>query len=213
MKKRLILSTFLLIFGGKIFAVYNDTIRTKYEDGMYFSEVSTCVNASFKDAQNIVNLFIEQFSHDFHKLFDWAFADLGEQKDDEEKNAFLFEIKSTEFDKMSGVSTIIGDVVVPKVKRFKDVKISSKVTQTSDSTNFHNVYIDIFYSNALLKKAFGTFFVQKCKNQIVIKTNIYVKFGWFFNIFITKKMYKKVIEWRLQKILENFKQEIERTKK
>ena len=196
----------LLFFCIKISAKSNDTIYTKYEKGLYFSEAAMCVNVSYAKADKVVTLFIEQFSNDFNKLFTWAFNNLGEQKDDNEKNSFLLEIKSTEFDKMSGISTIIADVVVPKVKRFKDVKISSKVTQMSDSTTFHNIYIDIFYSNYLLKKAYGTFFVRKVKNnQVVITADIYVRFGWFFNIFITKRMYEKVVEWRLGQFLNNLK--------
>ena len=211
MKKELILACFFVLFCGKTFGKCNDTIWTTYEKGLYFSEAEACVKCSFKDAQSVVNLFINQFSNDFRKLFEWAFANLGEQKDDEEKNSFLLEVKRTEFDKMSGISTIIADVVVPKVRRFKNVEIKSKVTLTSDSATYHNVYIDIFYSNALLKKAYGTFFVQKNKNnQVVIKTNIYVRFGWFFNIFVTKKMYKKVVEWRLEEFLNNFKTKMEK---
>jgi len=209
MKKGLILVCLLLFFVSKNFAQCNDTIWTTYEKGLFFSEASTCVNASFKDAQSVINLFIEQFSTDFHKLFDWAFKNLGEQND-EERNAFLLEIKSTEFDKMSGISTIIADVVVPKVRRFKDVEINSKVMLYSDNATYHNAYIDIYYSSSFLKKAYGTFFVQKKGNNVVITTNIYVRFGWFFNVFVTKKMYKKVVEWRLGKIVNNLKKEMEK---
>jgi hypothetical protein len=37
-----------------------------------------------------------------------------------------------------------------------------------------------------------------------------LKFGWFFNIFITKKRYKSIIEWRIKKFSENIKDECER---
>ena len=202
-----------MLFSKNIFAKSNDTIFTTYEKGLFFTEVTARVNTTFENAQSVVNLFIEQFSTDFNKLFKWAFADLGEQKDDEEKNAFLLEVKSTEFDKITGISTVIADVVVPKVKRFKDVKISSKVIQTSDSATFSNVYIDIFYSNSLLKKAYGTFLVQKKNGEVFITTDMYIRFGWFFNIFVTKKMYKKVVEWRLGQFLNNFKIEMEKKHK
>ena len=210
MNKILFLTCFFVLFSGNIFAKSNDTIFTTYEKGLFFTEVTTRVNTTFEGAQSVVDMFIEQFSTDFSKLFKWAFANLGEQKDDEEKNAFLLEVKSTEFDKITGISTVIADVVVPKVRRFKDVEISSKVTQTSDSATFSNIYIDIFYSNSLLKKAYGTFFVQKKNGEIFITTDMYIRFGWFFNIFVTKKMYKKVVEWRLGQFLNNFKIEMEK---
>ena len=31
------------------------------------------------------------------------------------------------------------------------------------------------------------------------------QFGWFFNLFISRKMYKNTVEWRIQQFLENLR--------
>ena len=210
MKKEFILICFLLFLGGKISAQYNDTVWTTHKKGVFYSGAQTCANTSFKKAQSVVDLFVEQFSNDYLKLFDWAFLNMGKNKTDEEKNAFLIDIKSTSFDKITGMSVMIVDVLTGDVKRFKDVEIRSKVTQTTDNATYHNVYIDILFSHALLKEANGTFVVKYIGNQVVINTKISIRFGWFFDIFVTKKMYKKVVEWRLQQFMKNFKREMEK---
>jgi hypothetical protein len=209
MKKSVILAVFIINFCSVFAKCGSDSTWTKYSDGEFFSTTRTSVISSFATAQSVENDFINQFNTNFQQLFSWAFKDIGEQKD-ESKNAFLIEIKSTEFDKMSGISSVITDVVVPKVKTFKDVIIRSKITQNGDNKTHSTVFIDIYYSNMLLKKAYGTFFVEKCSNnEVKLTATISVRFGWFFNIFVTKKVYKNVVEWRLKQILLNIKEEIE----
>jgi len=211
MKKKVVLICFLLFLCGKISAQCNDTIWTTHKKGVFYSGAQTCANTSFKKAQGVVNLFVEQFSNDYLKLFDWAFVNMGKNKTDEEKNAFLLDIKSTSFDKMSGVSVMVVDVITGDVRRFKDVEIRSKVTQATDNATYQKVHIDIFFSLSLLKEANGTFVVKNVgNNQFVIDTKISLRFGWFFDIFVTKKMYKKVIEWRLEQFVKNFKREMEK---
>jgi len=65
-----------------------------------------------------------------------------------------------------------------------------------------------------LKNGFGTITVvpQKDNEQLLV-TNVRIKFGWFFNIFITKKRYKSIVEWRIKKFTENLKAECERRQK
>jgi len=211
MKKELILACFLLFLCENISAQCNDTIWTTHKKGVFYSGAQTCANTSFKKAQGVVNLFVEQFSNDYLKLFDWAFFDMGENKTDAEKNAFLLDIKSTSFDKMTGMGVMVVDVLTGDVRRFKDVEVRSKVTQATDNATYQSVYIDILFSHSLLKEANGIFVVKYIgNNQVVINTKISIRFGWFFDIFVTKKMYKKVIEWRLQQFMKNFKRQMEK---
>jgi len=62
----------------------------------------------------------------------------------------------------------------------------------------------------LLKYALGTVTIVRQKNdELLFITNVSIKFGWFFNIFITKKRYKSIVEWRIKKFTENLKTECE----
>ncbi|MDR2684229.1 MAG: hypothetical protein LBB53_02460 [Prevotellaceae bacterium] len=202
----------LAVFAGNFCAVFaccgKDSIETKYYKGEFITVAHTNAKALFDNAQIVENKFVSQFNTDFAKLFDWAFKDMGEQQD-ASKNAFLLEIKSCEFDKMSGISTITTDITVSSIKRFKDVIIKAKITQTGDKQTYSHIVVDIYYSNLLLRKAYGTIFVETCNDkEIKLTTTVSVRFSWFFNIFVTKKVYKDVIEWRLQKFLNNIKKEV-----
>ena len=35
--------------------------------------------------------------------------------------------------------------------------------------------------------------------------DINIKYGWFFNIFITKRIYKNSVEWRVNRYMNNLK--------
>lgn len=39
---------------------------------------------------------------------------------------------------------------------------------------------------------------------------IHIRFGWFFNIFITQKRYRDIVEWRMQGFMNNMRDEAER---
>jgi len=72
------------------------------------------------------------------------------------------------------------------------------------------VTANIIYSSLLLKHALGTVtIIQQKNNQLLFITNVSIKFGWFFNIFITRKRYKSIVEWRIKKFTENLKYECE----
>ncbi|MDR1544285.1 MAG: hypothetical protein LBS50_07780 [Prevotellaceae bacterium] len=204
----------VLLISAQAFAECGkDSTWTKYVKGEFFTTTTTVVNSDFSSAQSVVNEFVRQFNNDFGKLFTWTFKDIGKQKE-AEKDAFYLDIKSSEFDKMTGVTTFTADILVSGTRRFKDVIISCKITQIGNNKTHSSVFVDIFYSNMLLKKAYGTIFVEKCNNrEIKISVSVSVRFGWFFNIFITKKVYKDVIEWRLTKIAQNFKEEVEKNSK
>ena len=48
-------------------------------------------------------------------------------------------------------------------------------------------------------------------NWLVLESH--VKFGWFFNIFITQNRFKLIMEWRLKRFIHNLKDEAERREK
>ena len=56
----------------------------------------------------------------------------------------------------------------------------------------------------LIKEAYGTFHVLPTgENSARIGMDVNVKFGWFFRIFITRKVYSETIDWRLARFVTN----------
>lgn len=152
---------------------------------------------------------------DFHnvssKLFDWALKDLGLQN---ENNELIIVFKSSAHDEKTGITHGVFDIVVPHFTTFKNIRVDAKVSKIKYTNGSSKVNADILYSTLLLDKAFGTLTVipQKNNEQIFV-TNIRIKFGWFFNLFITKKRYKSIVEWRVEKFTENMKNQCEQRQK
>lgn len=85
-------------------------------------------------------------------MFEWAFKNLGKQPGDDSKNEVLIKLKLATFDKMTGKSRLLTDIIVPGFTTYKDVAIDSRVTKTKLTNGGTRVFVDIFYSNSLLKK-------------------------------------------------------------
>lgn len=66
--------------------------------------------------------------------------------------------------------------------------------------------MDILYSSSLLKKANGTLLVKNDNGIVTLQFDCYVTFGWFFNIFVTNRRYRNLIEWRVKGMIDNFKE-------
>ncbi len=212
MKHRLLIISTILFFSIQSFAITtNDTTTSIYENKTHQTTSIITVNAPKKVCMSMVDDLIGQFRGDPEALFKWAFVGLGEQDgENNEKNEVLIKLKQAIYDKTSGIGTLVVDIVVPGLKTFDDVRIDSKITQYAVNPSTDAVNVDILYSNSLLKKTYGTFFVKELsENKTQLKMEISVRFGWFFNIFISKRRYRNLIEWRATGFMNNLKKEAE----
>ena len=86
-----------------------------------------------------------------------------------------------------------------------DVVIESQVTDSMRGAQ-RDIRVDIHYAGSLLKQAYGTFHVLPTgENSAKISMDVHVKFGWFFRIFISRKVYSETIDWRLVRFVTNIK--------
>ena len=201
----LLLSSSLLAFGQ-----YKSEIKTTYANSTFTTNASIMVACDSKTAVNTIEDFIAQFVGDPNRLFEWALKGVG-KSDDESHNEVLLILKEADYDKLTGKSRLIIDVDVAGVMNLKDQVVESKITEVFENDGGYRVHVDVFYSNSLLKKADGIFFVKpisETKTELRVQFNI--RFGWFFNIFITQKRYRNLFEWRCDGFMVNMKNEMER---
>ncbi len=192
-------------------AAANDSISTRYVKGEFISYCSVDANAPMAVGDSVVEDLVDQITSDYEQLFTWAFKGLGQQGEDDERDEVVLIVKQSTFDKMSGLCHMVVDIDVPHVTKFSDVPINSRVLQTKLADGTTRVDVDIYYSNAVLKKAYGTFFVKKlAENRIEMSVEIHVRFGWFFNIFITQRRFRNIVEWRMQGFMNNLREEAEK---
>lgn len=213
MRKKYLIITFLFFLLIKVNASVEDSISTVYVDGYFKTYCHISTSTSDSISNEVINKFVYQMCYDLDGLFKWGLKGMSLSNSKDE--LLKFDFRTTKYDKSTRILRGIGDVVVPGVTRFPDLFIDSKLTQLKYSDGKRDTRLNLVTENSFIKSMTGVFsFVPKAKNKYgyyVLESNI--KFGWFFNTFLTQSRYKKIMEWRLQQLVKNIKEESERREK
>lgn len=182
-----------------------DSISTVYTDGAFTTRYETKINVSNKVASDVSDYLVTDFHNSPGNLFNWALKDLGLQN---KNNELIIVFVSSNHDTNTGITHGKFNIVVPNITTFSNIKVDAIVSKTKYTNGESKVTANIIYSSLLLKNGLGTMSIVPLKNneQLLI-TNVSINFGWFFNLFITKKRYKSIVEWRIKKFTENIKNE------
>lgn len=198
-------------------------ITSVYANKTYTTVCAVPVDAPAEVSDTIFARFVKDFQSTPDALFDWALYGTGAQ-DDEEKNAFLLEYKETVYVPEDNYGRITVDVIIPGLTRIKDIVLAGTVIDEKDSIvynpqlcidslNMSNIpnwnrhfYIDVMYSGNLLERGFGNIYIipiDSTHSAFLMDMNL--KYGWFFKIFITMKVYRNSVEWRINRYMNNLK--------
>lgn len=198
-------------------------IMTSYTNKTFSTVCAVEVDAPAEISDTILARFIHDFQTSPDALFDWAFYGVGTQEN-EEKNAFLLEYKLTEYIPEKNYGRVVTDIVIPHLTRFKDITLEGVVldsigpmiynpalnvdslTMATIPNWIRHIDIDVHYSGKLLEHGYGNLFIIPInKEKSVFLMDINLRYGWFFNIFVTMKVYKNSVEWRVKRYMENLK--------
>ncbi|GEM_PF-234784 len=204
MRKILLSIVFLLIL-SRAFALNPDSISTVYADGEFVTQYQMSVKVPMKITNEVSDYLVSDFHNSPINLFNWALKDLGLQN---KNNELIIVFKSSTNDDKTTVTHGVFDIVVPGIITFSGIKVDARVMKTRYTKGDSRVTANIMYSSMLMKNALGTITVlPQSNNEQLLVTNVKIQFGWFFNIFITKKRYKSIVEWRIKKFTENIRNE------
>ncbi len=188
-------------------ALPTDTIYTVYKNGEFTTYCQQRVKANNQVVSDVSDYLVNDFQTTPGHLFTWALKDLGLQS---KGNELIIILKSSKFDENTGITRGTFDIEIPNVTRFNNVKVDVKVAKTKYNNGVTKVNADIKYSTLLLDKAVATFTtIPLRKNEQIFTTLVKIKFGWFFNLFITQNRYKSIVEWRIKKFTDNMHYENE----
>ena len=198
-------------------------ITSYYANKMYTTICAVPVDAPAEVSDTIFARFVKDFQASPDALFEWALYGTGAQ-DDQEKNAFLLEYKETVYHPEDNYGRIKADVIIPGLTRIKDIVLEGKVLDEHkpivynhglcvDTLNMSNIPnwnrhfdIDVRYLGKLLEHGFGNLFIIPVDStRSVFLMDMNLKYGWFFNIFITMRVYKNSVEWRVNRYMNNLK--------
>lgn len=171
---------------------------------MFHTTYETTVDASMEQCNQVVDSMIYYLQTNPQLLSERFFAGLGKQ-DNSDKNVFYLIWKESTYIPEDKYSKLVLDVLVNEKPFLRDIEIESLVTDTIIG-NQRDIRVDIHYAGSLLKQAYGTFHVASIgDNTAKMGMDVHVKFGWFFRMFITRKVYSETIDWRLARFVTNLK--------
>ena len=180
------------------------SVLTTLSDGMFHTRYETEVDTCAEACNVVIDSMIYYLQTDPAKLSEQFFAGLGKQED-AKKNAFYLIWKESEYVPEKQYSKLVLDVLVNEKPFLKDVVIESQVTDSMRGAQ-RDIRVDIHYAGTLIKEAYGTFHVLSMgEKSAKIGMDVHVKFGWFFRIFISRKVYSETIDWRLVRFVTNLK--------
>lgn len=206
------LIAFFFMKNVSLFASGNDTISTRYENGEFVTLCQLRVHVSPEIMSGVMDDYVYQLKYDLDKLYTWALKGLKLRK--ESDDLIVFNFKSTEFDEKEDIVKAVGEVIVPGIITFPEIHVDSRVTNVLRTDGKDLLYINMLYSDAFLKKTTGIFQMTPInENECIISLMTNIKFGWFFNVFITHSSFRKIMEWRFHKMMLNVSDEAIRRSK
>ena len=180
------------------------TVLTTLSDGMFHTRYETEVQADLARCNSVVDTMIHYLQTEPELLSEHFFGGLGRQGDSR-KNAFYLVWKDSEYDAEKQYSRLVLDVLVEDKAFLKDVVVESLVTDSMKGDK-RDIRVDIHYAGSMIKEAYGNFIVQPTSDTTAIMAmEVNVKFGWFFRIFISRRVYSETIDWRLERFVQNLK--------
>ncbi len=209
MNKYLYILFVLLQLSTYTYANSKDSISTTYKNGDFVSFTKVWVKAPAKVMDLVIDDFLYQTKYDLDALMLWGLKGLKLRS--EEDQIIVFNFKTTEYNKKNNLIKATGEVIVPKVIRFPEIHVNSNMLKKTYADGKVNVSINVLYSDAFLSKTSGDFnLIPVNDNGCYITLETKVKFGWFFNIFITKYSFTHIMEWRFRTLMNNLKNEAEK---
>jgi hypothetical protein len=214
MKKSFFLILFIILFVLFTKASPTDSISTTYHNGEFVTYSQVWVNASDSVSNSVINDFNNQITYNIDALFSWALKGMNLRKEKNELMIFYF--KSTSFNSKTNVIKCTGDIIVPGLLTLPDIQFYCQVITKKFPKGKKFINVDLLSSNGFIREMNSSFSIIPKKEKekggwFTFETR--VRFGWFFDFFVTQSRYKSIMEWRINRYMHNLQEEAERREK
>lgn len=199
------------------------SLVTTFADHTYRTQCAVEVEAPVSMSDKVIDQLIYDFQYDFEHLFDWAFFKVGKQNDDD-RDALLLASKNIVYKPEQEYGSITLDVIVPRLITMRDITIEGTIKDERnkivyspkvcvDTLVMENMpawsrHIDIRAnpSSFIFKQAYGNLFViPVSETRSIYLMDINFCFEWYLRAFVTQRIYRNTIQWRVEKYMNNLK--------
>ena len=181
------------------------TVLTTYQKGVYEDVGQIEMHCTPAAAHAVLDSLMADFTNAPEHMFAWAFYGTGEQKDDARKQGFIIHYDTVQYNPQTEVVYVTMTLFSPKGKMDKlhiePVLWDHPATAASPRT----IYFDIHEFKNLIKWIDAKLELETSDTTQVLHITTHCKFGWFFNMFISRKMYRNTVEWRIEQFLQNLR--------
>ncbi len=183
-------------------------IATTYTQRTYHTEKTFAVQAPADSVNTVIDRFVYELQTDPNLLFDWIFAGTG-TVGDTAKDALQLVFYESEYIPEEKHGLLHIDIKTNGKTRFENLILETWATDSlRDSTRDLRIKLNV--SSRLLDEANVNFHITPTSDTTsLVAFDSHIRFGWFFNLFISRRTYRNVIEWRFDTFLENLKRFIE----
>ena len=185
------------------------TVLSTYHAGVYESVGEVEMHCSVADANAVMDQLMHDFEHDPHHIWAWAFWGTGEQKD-ERKQGFVIHYDTVRYDAPAQLLKIDMCLISPRGKT-DHLHVEPTLSDTQH-VGTRAIYFGVDDFKNLIKHVDATLTLTTTDDPNVqhLKVLTHCRFGWFFNLFISRKMYRNTVEWRMEQFLDNLRNTAEK---
>ena len=193
------------------------SVLTTYHQGVYQTMGEVEFSCSPAEANAVLDSIMSDFEHNPHHVWTWMFYGTGEQKD-ERKQGFVIHYDSVRYDVPSEILYVDLTLLSPRGKASNlhaEPTLSDSRRENGIAPEGHrgvgyeserSLYFGVQNFRNMIKYCDATLTLTPSDNGTQrLQVVTHCKFGWFFNLFISRKMYRNTVEWRVEQFLENLR--------
>ena len=203
------------------------SVFTTVADYTFRTQCSVEVNAPADAADKVIDQLIYDFQYDFEHLFDWAFFGLGKQNNDAH-DALLLQSKNIIYEPEKEFGSITLDVIVANSMTLRNITIQGVIqdkrgqqgfaptsrvdalTMEQISTWSRHIYIRANPNSFIFNQAFGNLYIIPIdESRSIYFMDINFCFAWYLRLFVTSRIYRNTIQWRVKHYMNNLKRAAE----
>lgn len=180
------------------------TVLTTYQKGVYENVGEIEMHCTPVEAHAVLDSLMADFTNDPEHMFAWAFYGTGEQKD-ERKQGFVIHYDTVQYNPATEVVYITMTLFSPKGKMDRLHVEPVLWDHPANNGSPRTIHFEIWNFKNLIKWIDATLILETGKDTQHLRITTHCKFGWFFNLFISRKMYRNTVEWRIEQFLQNLR--------
>lgn len=195
-----------LLFAGTL---PPEVLQSDKDGGDFVSSIKVQVNASYEQAENVLERFVTQYKECLDSLFDWALTGLDLQGED--NRLIMVNLKSHHFNPETGLVAGEMDLCVPILRqKFPDTRFVTRIDLHSEQAGHSTVSYAMTRCEKIIEHVDASLEAMlTADGKTELHFNARFKTTMPYNL-MSKKQYRENVEWRFVQFVSNLRDAAEK---